>query len=348
MTANAYLMYINRIKQSVHNNLGKPIDDFHETDMFNGNFNRSSINADLIINDIKDEAASQLAKDIDIFLSQTVQGSGEGVATLQRAINRRMGPDTFDPLQTITSFTNGTSKTMLNLYMLDDCKLFAEGRDEESQFAKDIIRKFDINLPGGIKMSNDFNEARNQIAQLVTKNSNATYANLNGMLKRKAHIVMSLISQQTIKAATDGIALGLDPNLNRTVFNVTSNQDLNKYTFTLTIEADGSLLVDLDTTLDMGGKCIYILNDDGMNYTQYNQMAGSKASTTMQLRITKEGFDRLANADFAKFDNAIPMKAFKEAQGTDKFGHAVNSLPPEYKFQPGEIECNTSFYLNLK
>ena len=34
MTANAHLMYVNRIKQSIHTSLGKPTDDFHETDIF--------------------------------------------------------------------------------------------------------------------------------------------------------------------------------------------------------------------------------------------------------------------------------------------------------------------------
>ena len=348
MTANAHLMYVNRIKQSVHTSLGKPTDDFHETDIFNGNFNHSSVNADLIVNDIKNEASSQLAKDIDLFISQTVQGNGEGVAMLQNVIHRRIGPDSFDPLQTITSFTNKTSQAMVNWSLLDDCKLFAEGKDEESQFAKDIIRDFDVNLPGGIKMSNDFNVARDQIAQLVTKDPNATYANLNGILKKKAHIVMSLLSQQTIKAATDGIALGLDPNLNRSAFSITSNQDLNKYTFTLKIDTDGSLSMNLDTTLVFGGKCIDILNDDGNNYTQFIQTAGSKASTTMQLEISKKEFDRLANVDFTKYDDAISRKEFKDIQRTDRLGRAVNSLPTEFKFQVGEVKCNTSFSLNLE
>ena len=348
MTANAHLMYVNRIKQSVHTSLGKPTDDFHETDIFNGNFNHSSVNADLIVNDIKNEASLQLAKDIDLTISQMVQGNGEGVETLQNVIHRRIGPDSFDPLQTITSFTNKTSQAMVNWSLLDDCKLFAEGKDEESQFAKDIIRDFDVNLPGGIKMSNDFNVARDQIAQLVTKDPNATYANLNGILKKKAHIVMSLLSQQTIKAATDGIALGLDPNLNRSAFSITSNQDLNKYTFTLKINTDGSLSMNLDTTLDFGGKCIDILNDDGENYTQFIQTAGSKASTTMQLEISKKEFDRLAAVDFTKYDDTISRKEFKDIQRTDRLGRAVNSLPTEFKFQTGEVKCNTGFFMNLE
>ncbi|MBP5640898.1 MAG: hypothetical protein J6X55_15560 [Victivallales bacterium] len=348
MTANAHLMYINRIKQSIHNSLGKPVDDFHETEPFNGDFNRSSFNADFILNDIKNEASSQLAKDIDIFISQTVQGDGEGSSTLKKVINRRIGSDSYDPLQTISTYTNGTSQAMLNWNMLDDCKLFAEGKDDETQFAKDIIREFDVNLPDGRKMSNDFNEARDQIAQLVTKNPNTTYANLDGMLKHKAHIVMSLLSQQTIKAATDGIALGLDPNLNKTVFNILSNQAKNKYTFTLKMESDGALFMNLDTTLDMGGKSIFILNDDGENYTQFNQMSGSKASTTVQIRITKAGFDRLTKVDFTKYDEVSAMNAFKQKQGTDRLGQAINSLSPEFRFQPGEVECKTSFSLYLK
>ncbi len=348
MTANAHLMYVNRIKQSIHTYLGKPVNDFHETDIFNGNFNHSSVNADLIVNDIKSEASAQLAKDIDLFISQTVHGNGEGVTVLQNVIKRRIGPDSFDPMQTIASFVNQTSQEMVNWSLLDDCKLFAEGKDEESQFAKDIIRDFDVNLPNGVKMSNDFKVARDQIAQFVTKNPNATYANLNGVLKSKAHIVMSLLSQQIIKAATDGIALGLDPNLNRTAYSITSNQDLNKYTFTLKIDTDGSLLMNLNTTLDFGGKCIDILNDDGMNYTQYIQTAGSKAFTTMELEISKKEFDRLASVDFTKYDDTIPRKEFKDIQRPDRLGRAVNSLPPEFKFQAGEVKCNTSFSLNLE
>ena len=114
------------------------------------------------------------------------------------------------------------------------------------------------------------------------------------------------------------------------------------------MESDGALLMNLDTTLDMGGKSIFILNDDGENYTQYNQMPGSKASTTMQVRITKEGFDRLTKVDFTKYDDVSAMKAFKQKQGTDRLGQAINSLSPEFRFQAGEVECKTSFSLCLK
>ena len=347
MAANAYLMYVNRVKQSVYGCLGKPTNDFRETDMFDGNFNPASVQADLILNEIKTKASSQLAKDIDIFLSQTVRGNGEGDLTMKRLIEHRIGPDSHDPLQTITSLTNKTSQAMVNWGMLDDCKLFAEGKGEESQFSKDIIRDFDVNLPGGVKLSNDFIQARDQIAKFVTRDPNATYLNLNGALKGKANIVLSLLTQQTIKAATDGIAIGLDANLNRTAFSVTSRQENNKYTFNLTMEPDGSLLMNLDITLDMGGKCIFILNDDGENYTQYIQDAGSKVSTTMQLRITRQGFDRLAQVDFTKYDSEPSRKEFKDVQNADRLGRTINALPQEFQFHAGEVECRTSFSMDF-
>ena len=93
---------------------------------------------------------------------------------------------------------------------MSDCKKFAEGNVEGTYFFRDIKRKLDIRLPGDVKLSEDFETARNQIAAFVSKGARTTYGELSGAEKGKAHIVMALLSQETAKAAFDGQFTALD------------------------------------------------------------------------------------------------------------------------------------------
>ena len=67
----------------------------------------------------------------------------------------------------------------------------------------------------------------------------------------------------------------------------------------------------------------------------------------MQLRITRQGFDRLAQVDFTKYDSEPSRKEFKDIQSADRLGRTINALPQEFQFHAGEVECRTSFSMDF-
>ena len=335
--------YLNQLKQAVDIVCGIPRDEFIPLDAFEGEINYAKLEGDRIFTELTQEAQKQLAATRENYLKNTIQGTGKGVTELRNVIDKKLGLDVTEPREVIRKDARVIAKNMINWTLMADCKRFAEGKAENTLFHKDLARGIAVKLPGGKQLSNDFATACDEIAQFVTGKADATYAGLEGTAKTKAHIVMSLLSQDTMKAATESNLLTLDPNKNKVGFILVTPQDLKDRVFTLEMTPGGGLFVNFKANLDLKG--FTILADEEGKFTETGK--GSKYNSMFSLQINTTELDRLAQLDFTKFDDKAALDVFDKAEA-DKIGTTVNSFDQLFKLDKVNASCDTTFDITLK
>ena len=319
---------------------GTTREDFVPLDAAEGHIDFSEINGGRILSGLIEAGRKQLADERENYLAHTVNGTGDGVAKLRDVIERKIGPEAYDPSAIIRQDANKNVKGMLNWAVASDCKRFAEGKATDTIFYKDLIRGMIVNLPGGKQLSNDFATACNEIAQFVTGNTNATYATLDAKAKGMVHIVMSLLSQETMKAATDGITVALDKDKAQPAFNMAFVQDMRNRVFTLDLTPGGGLYVNFESNMDV--RVITTMYDD----ETIMPGEGSKLSSKFLLQIVPEEFERLAEVDFTQFDSQGAQNVFNSSD-KDKVTTTIDSFAPQFKFDPKKTSCDTMFSVTV-
>ena len=90
----------------------------------------------------------------------------------------------------------------------DDCMLMANGDWDMVTFNLDLKRKLEIKLPDGQRVSNDLDEARDQLAKFATGKDK--YSELTEKEKTKVHVLMGILNQGVGHGLlfADGVARG--------------------------------------------------------------------------------------------------------------------------------------------
>lgn len=167
------------------------------------------------------------------------------------------------------------------------------------------------------------------------KNAKTTYAALDPKEKAKAHIVMSLISQETGKAATMGDRMALDKKGKVTAFETVYNRgNATDLKFEFTLSNDGGLQMELTGTDEF--TMIMGYDNDG-EMVSANVGEGSRFEYCLSLKLKPNEFNRLAELDFTKYDRA-PSQQMLNGNGENKLDTIYSKLPEEYRL--GEFETS--------
>ena len=230
-----------------------------------------------------------------------------------------------------------------------------------TQFEKDIDRGCNATLTDGkrtIKLTQNFETARNELAQFVTGDDKATYGNLKPEDKSKVHMLMSLISQETEKAGENGSQYALDPREADSSFTITgySKQDRQsgiganaERKYVIEKRADGG--IDMHYTMD---KPLKEIDDGTTNGDGYKLAEGSKFMCKMNYSLNGTEFNRLAKLDYGKFDDTEAVKIFGKKidlpDGTRdyrerKMEKIVDSFAQEFKVN---ADCKMAIKFTLK
>ena len=342
--APSYIYYLRQLKLMAATSCGIAVDDFALLDGYGESFDLDEIKSGAILDQIIQAGRDLLDVQLKDYLDKTVNGKGKYVPVIQDIIKKRLGPEAFEPKEIMRNDTRQIAKNMLNQTLVDECKRFAEGDLENIQFYKDLTRNgMIVKLPGDKTLSNDFATACDQIAQFVTGKEDATYAGLDSKAKAKAHIVMSLLCQDSIKAASETYLLALDPKKHDKGFTIFAEQDKTKREFSLEWTKTGGLFVNFKDNQNIKGLSF---NDISNNFLLTDIGQGSSYSGTFSLQIRPQEFDRLAEVDYTQFD---PKEAEKVSQSSDEdpYQNTVNSFAPQFKFDPLQVSCNTTFSIKI-
>ena len=338
----SHQVYFMQLKQAVDMACGIPRDDFIPLDAYEEDFDYDEIDGDKIFTKLTNEGRSQLDTIRENFLANNVQGTGNGVAELRTIFENKLGPDVLEPQNVIRENTRPILKNMINLALLADCKRFAEGRPEDTMFHQSLAGGMVVKLPDGKQLSNDFDTARDEITKFLTGDANATYKGADKKTQAKAHIVMSLISQATMKAALDGNALALDPKKARPAFNMETIQNPKAWMFTLDMTKIGGLFIDFKANLEINS--FTTMSDNHEKKIETGK--GSTYNSQFRFQLHHNELDRLADQDYTQYNEQEAENTFNTAE-TDKATNTVNSLPQEFKLDRINAGCDTNFNFTL-
>ncbi len=189
------MQMMNHLKAVVDIKCGVPENELTQLRIFNGNFDFEDVDAFDVREDLQTRASNTMERTRREFLENCVKGNGAGADVMRGIYGNKIGQKVGNPALDLKREMSKNSMTMIGWAVMADCKKFAEGNVEGTYFFRDINRKLDIRLPGDVKLSEDFETARNQIAAFVTNGAKTTYASLSDKEKVKSHVVMSLLTQ---------------------------------------------------------------------------------------------------------------------------------------------------------
>ena len=146
-------------------------------------------------------------------LRTVTTSSGTGADLFRYAFARKIDQlKLYNPAESMNGLFQTTVGNMLRQRIIPDSGRLA-GRQGKQIFEESKGNML-VRLPGGTHLSNRFEEARNQIAALITHNQKTDFNTLTREEQSKVYLVLSLVSQEVGKVAFKGPALALSPQFN--------------------------------------------------------------------------------------------------------------------------------------
>ena len=229
------------------------------------------------------------------------------------------------------------ANAMINWTICGEMRKLAEGNF--GQFAKDVYRTESVTLKNGnmkIKLSKNIDEAKNQLAQVVTGDPKATYKTLTKPAdKNKVHFMMAMINQETEKAAEMGVQIAMDSKESETAFGTWGKRGNGGIrTFSFEILGDGG--ISMHYTMDKDISAIQVEE-------YYNLDEGSFYKSEMDYTIKGTEFNRIAALDYKNFDDEGTTKVFSQ-KNDQKLMRVMDSLPERFRI---DATCNVDFSMKV-
>jgi len=351
------LTYLEKLDNAVNDNLRELNPGAHEESRvktFEGEFDIDDFGGDELVDDTVSIAKDINAELVQNFVNKTVQGSGAGAEAMKNLLRAKLEGSS-DPGEKLGKSLSANANAMMNWNICGEMKKIVTGK--ECQFKADIYRGTNVTLKNGknsFKLTMKFETARDELAQFVTGDANATYEGLTKAEdKNKVHLLMALVSQETEKAAQMGSEIAIEPRESAQAFGEWFKHDGQSRSYTVEMRHDGGIalhyVMDNEIT-DIKDNT----TNDGLN-DEITVGAGSRWKCTLDYTLKGDEFNRLAKLDFSKFDDSEGNAFFEEKEdmpdGTRQF-HAnklegtVDKFAQEFKVKAEE--CMMDFTMNLK
>ena len=255
---------------------------------------------------------------------------GSGAAALKASI---LGPHQFQksmwPGAALHEKIDAGAKSMVCCTFAAEMKKLSTGTGQ-TIFDKDIVRGMDVRLPNGRRLSNDRALARDELAQFVTGDPEATYAALAPADRAKANVFIALLSQETEKAVQTGAPIALSRTGSEAVFAGVLNGQGEGATRTFAISgspADGF-------TIHYEGMYPYfcMLYDDVEGRHQQTPMEQHiVANYELEINIPAASLDRVAATDWASYDSTESDAILAASHQPHRLEGANNAIPEEFR-----------------
>lgn len=257
---------------------------------------------------------------------------GSASAPLRAAILKphNFGSSIF-PAEGLHAKIDSAAQSMLTGTFAVEMKKFATGA-ATPQFDKDIVRGMKITLPDGTRVSTDVAKARDQFARLVTGDGTASYASLGAADKAKANAFMALFSQETEKAVTFGIPMGLSSTGSTTRFNPVNfrvgdgPQPERAFTISGTpsegfsIHYQGSFPTQLMLYEDAHGQ---------MQQTPVGQKI--VCNYEFEAHVPSASLNQVAQTDWSQYDPSASDAVLAERDHPNRLADSLNAIPQAYR-----------------
>ena len=288
------------------------------------------------------------SRTLEKHIGKTVEGSGRGADAMKNILRQKL-EGVHDPDRNCSQRLKANANAMINWQICTEMRKFVTGA--ESYFAKDINRGLNVTFTDGRKtfrLTNDFDKARDEIAQFVTGDGNATYNSISQEDRNKVNVITSFLSQEMEKVAEDGTAYSLDKREADMAFQLGPDKT-RPSSRTFSIEKSGSGGISVQYSLEKSFKSI--VTDEFADGVDVGAGSTYKAEVTYQLSAGE--FTRVANLDYSKFDDSEAYKVFNKKQdipdGTRKYAEQKNvklldTFGEEFKLK---ASCQMNFSMKV-
>jgi len=298
-----------------------------------------------ILRDLDASATISIEQQEQVIADRFVQGSAPEGDGLRNAVLESLNGTQLGAVEGfLLNDMNASVGGLLNIHIVDSCSQMATKGVADSLFAKNLPNiaagKVTVTL-GKEKLSGDLQTAMNQIARFVSGKEDATYESLEPEMKTKAHVVMSILTEQTSKDAFEGTSMSFSDEVNKVPFNVVGDESKDKATFNLSFDKDGQLVVKHEyfkavrTTLPEG---------EEPKPTDLTKPAPDGRFIKTEFTYTMKGseFKRIAKLDFSKVDTTNAHNML-DSDTKSKAEKAAKNLPLGFTFGRGDVTCRARF-----
>lgn len=300
-----------------------------------------------VYDSLLDGTDEYISEQTDSYINDNFKG--EFPESMKQLIKDKLKSETYDNTENKsfvpdTSFNNAVKRevgTTMNLAILTDAKRLGNGNIEDTSCYKDLIRGMSVTLPGGKKLSTDFETARDEIAQLVTSNNSAKYSGLDKETRQKVNLVLAMMSQETAKSLTIGIPVALDKNGAEPAFNIVAphGQGDANAEYTLIKDEDGAIRLTIETTHHIQQLIVneQVIEADPQSYIKQK----------LSYYISPSEFNRLGKLNLNDFDDTRVQEAMDQTGAyngqNNKILNADKEIQPEMRIHSNmkvEMEGN--------
>ena len=335
--------YLNIMEECLNRNLKRVNPNAARADVIRNDpevqYNIEHIGGKELLADMVSLAKESNERDVKVYIDFLVDGSGQGADTFKAHLKKKLGNINL-PMNYLPYRLGLNEKAMMNRNICTEMKKIALGK--ESQFQKDVYRSGTITLIDGKKtftLSKEFNTARDELAQFVTGNQQATYQSLEATDKNKVHLMMAMLCQETEKAGEDGALHAIHPRESEDAF-ILGGDEHNPGTRKFTLEKNYSGGFMLEYSMEKPITSIRPVDE----YDDISVGEGSSFSCSLRYDLKEEEVQRLAELDYTKFndDEASNLTNHKQEMpdGTKQYAEeklmkAVDTFAQEFKIDAG-------------
>lgn len=281
--------------------------------------------AGTVLDEVYTDCKKLINNDVKNFTNKHIKGAS--VQFLQTQMNKQIEKSAHitryktGKMNMAEAFSNISSPAingMMTISILENMKNYSN--DITTQFNKEIL-DLNIGLPGGKKLSTDYNTALDELAHFVLK-TDKKYEELPEKEQKQVQIICSLLNKQFVEKGFDGIKLSLDDKQKKNFFGINNRAEKDSVEFNLDTDRKGSIIIrsnyksDIASILDNNGKII-VAND------------GSNFKSTIEVIISQDELNRLAELDY-KNTNSESMTSILNDGHDNKIKRMLQAVNNNY------------------
>ena len=210
-------------------------------------------------------------------------------------------------------------------------------------FKEDLDRNFSVRIgEDPLLHTLGAEKARDAYVVFITDGRIKTYAEADEKTKLKACLLMSFSNQGLPGIGIKGVGNAFDPNGNvsRLVAGREALENNRTDSLTLSKDSNGNFVIHSSTVFKSPK---LILKDEKQSTNIYSTNEGSSLEYDLNVTITAESLEKLANADWEDFDSDANRKIENDITVPHCIERAADALPEDLKL---DVKVDVSFSVN--
>ena len=333
---------IDRFYAELQRRLGTPADDIQMLRNVR-NPNYAAIDPQDVAADVVEHAREVERTDRETYLKVSVEGSGRGADKVRGVFDAALPPRTFEPGNEFKQTVNNNTLGLVNRNLCNIRKGLVDGNPRSLAFHIPFMNgEFDVALPDGSLLERNADAAYDTLASFITNGAKPTFAGLDDGEKKKLFILLSILGSSNCHASEQGGKIALDQN-GRDDGRLAVDGRYSKCKFSLSFSGN-KLVVKCETEREIAN--LRVKNGQGA-MENVAVKPRSKLVSGYALRIPLAEIDRLANLDFAAYDDAPVQQRLDDPNVERPYRNVGPSLGDGFAFD-NSVTIGTEFKLTVK